>query len=136
MTSLNIMKTAEFDDSIYYRAACACGADEHDVTIEFEKDQHTTMLFLNFYKTIAWCSHWGNELNWFQRIWKRISASFKMLFTGYIDLEESFILTEKSIEPFIKALIEGEEYMKKTKRKIRVKKKTKKFGTQIKLFLG
>ena len=106
------MKTNEFVDSIYYRAACDCGSDEHDVTIELERDEDIpSMIFLNFYKNIAWSSHWG-ELNWFSQIWKRIKCSLKMLFTGYVVLEESFILSEDNIKPFIEALIEGEEYLK------------------------
>jgi hypothetical protein len=36
-----------------------------------------------------------------------------MLFTGYVELQESFILTEDNIEPFIEALIEGKTYIKK-----------------------
>jgi len=113
MISKNVMKTNEFDDSIYYRAACSCGSNEHDVTIEFERDEKIpSMIFMNFYKNIAWCSHWGN-LNWFERVWERIKCSIVMLFTGYVELQECFILSNDNIEPFIKALIEGEEYLKK-----------------------
>ena len=115
MISKNVMKTNEFDDSIYYRAACSCGSNEHDVTIEFEWDEEfPSMLFLNFYKNIAWCSHWGTNQNWFQRVWKRIKGSARMLFTGYIELEESFILQDEvNIDSFIEALQEGKKYMKK-----------------------
>jgi len=120
MISRNAMKTNEFEDSIYYRVACSCGADDHDITIEFEKDG--SMIFLNFYKNIAWCSHWGSHLKYRQKLWKRITAALKMLFTGYIELEESFILTEDNIESFIKALIEGEEYIKKQREKLESKK--------------
>lgn len=116
MISKNVMKTHEFKDSVFYRASCDCGSNEHDVSIEFEHDKEIPgMIFLNFYKTIAWASHWGN-LNWFQRIWKRIKCSFTILFTGYIELEESFILQEESnIDGFIEALNEGKEYIKNIK---------------------
>jgi len=115
MIQKNVMKTNEFKDSIYYRAACSCGSKEDDVTIEFERDEEIpSMIFLNFYKNIGWCSHWGT-LNWFERVWKRIKCSMVMLFTGYVELEESFILSKDNIEPFIKALIEGEEYLKRNK---------------------
>lgn len=108
------MKLHEFDDSIYYRAACSCADNEHDVTIEFEIDKEIpSMIFLNFHKKIAWCSHWGDNLNFFGRVWKRIKCSFLMLFTGYVELEESFILQdEENIDGFIEALIEGKEYVK------------------------
>ena len=115
MISQKVMKTHEFNDSIYYRAACSCGSDEHDVTIEFEKDEGIpSMIFLNFHKKIAWCSHWGDNLNIFERAWKRIKCSFLMLFTGYVELEESFILQEEeNIDGFIEALIEGKESIKR-----------------------
>jgi len=108
------MKTDEFEDSIFYRAACSCGSNEHDVTIEFEIDEDIpSMLFLNFHKNIAWCSHWGN-LNWFERVWKRIKCSFKMFFTGYVELEESFLIRgEDSIDSFIVALVEGKGYIRR-----------------------
>ena len=107
------MKVNEFDNSVIYRAACSCGSDEHDVTIELERDEEIpSMIFLNFYKKIGWCSHWGN-LNWFKRVWKRIKCSILMLFTGYVELEESFILSDDNIDLFIAALIEGKEILKK-----------------------
>jgi hypothetical protein len=116
MISKNVMKTNEFEDSIYYRVACS--SDDHDIIIEFEKDEKIpSMIFLNFYKNIAWCSHWGN-LNWFQRTWKRITGSLKMLFTGYVELQETFILSEDNIKPFIEALIEGNEYIQSKKGEI------------------
>jgi len=111
MINKNVMKTSEFDDAIYYRVACSCGSDEHDVTIEFEKDDKIpSMIFLNFHKRLGWCSRWGT-LNIFERFWKRITGSFKMLFTGYIEVEESFILSEDNIDPFIEALKEGKGYI-------------------------
>jgi hypothetical protein len=113
MITKNAMKTLEFEDSIYYRVACSCASDEHDITIELERDEEIpSMIFLNFYKKIAWCSHWGN-LNIFGRAWKRIKCSFLMLFTGYVELEESFILSNDNIDSFIKALIEGQEYLER-----------------------
>lgn len=116
MISKNVMKTNEFENSIYYRASCSCGSNEHDVSIEFEIDKDIpSMLFLNFYKTIAWCSHWG-DLNWFIQIWKRIKCSLRVLFTGYIELEESFIIRgEEDIDAFIEALKEGKTYITKGK---------------------
>lgn len=116
MISKNIMKIHEFEDSIYYKAECACNSDEHNVTIEFEIDQEMPdQISLNFYKNIAWCSHWGT-LHWYESLWKRISCSLKMLFTGYVELEESFLLDEESnIDSFIEALQEGREYIKNKK---------------------
>jgi hypothetical protein len=106
------MKTGQFDDSVYYRVSCGCGSDDHSINIELERDiKIPSMIFMNFYKNIVWCSHWGS-LNWFERVYKRIKCSMVMLFTGYVELEECFILSNDNIESFIEALIEGKELLK------------------------
>ena len=111
------MKLNEFDDSIYYRVACDCGSSEDDVTIEFEFDKSCPeFIFLNFHKNVMWNSNWGKS-NWIQRAWRRITCSLKMLFTGNIELEESFILKDESnIDGFIEALVEGKNRMKNKER--------------------
>jgi hypothetical protein len=110
--SKNITKINEFKDAVYYTAICACGDDtHHNITIELEKEKDTNMLYMNFYKNIAWSSHWG-EMNWFKRIYKRIKCSLKILFTGYVELEECFIIQgEDQINDFIKALEEGKHHI-------------------------
>ena len=50
MISKKVMKTEEFDNSIYYRLLCGCGSKDHDVTLEFEHDEKIPeMIFLNMY---------------------------------------------------------------------------------------
>lgn len=117
MSNFRVMKTNEFNDSVYYRIACSCGSGDDDLTIEFERDPKIPdMIFLNFYKDLAWSSHWGDS-NFFNRIWRRIKTSLKILFTGYIEVEESFVLQgEEHINSFIKALEEGKKFVKKDKR--------------------
>ena len=107
------MKTEKFDNSIFYRIACSCGTDGHDLTLEFEHDKRFPhMLFLNMYKKLAWSSYWGMNNTWYKNIWKRITGAAKMLFKGYIEVEESFILKgEDHIDSFIEALEEGKGYM-------------------------
>lgn len=114
MISKNVMKMNEFNESIYYRVACDCGSNEDDVTIEFEFEKDCPdIIFLNFHKNILWSYNWGN-LNWLQRLWRRITCSLTMLFKGRIELEESFILRgESNIDGFIEALIEGKSLIKK-----------------------
>jgi len=31
MTTFRVMKTNKFEDSVYYRVACSCNSEEHDV---------------------------------------------------------------------------------------------------------
>lgn len=114
MISDRVMKTEEFDDSVYYRIACGCGSDEHDTTIEFEYDKDIpSMVFINFYKKLIWSSHWDG--NFITRFWRRIIGALKILFLGYIEVEESMILRDKEhIDGFIEALNEGREYLEGT----------------------
>lgn len=109
-----VMKTNEFEDSVYYRATCSCGSDEHDITIEFEIDKDIDhMIFLNFYKKVYWSANWKSNDNWFKNILFRIKGAFKILFFGYLELQEDFILEgEEHIDSFINALKEGKEYLK------------------------
>ena len=111
-TSFRVMKISEFPDSVFYRAACSCGSSDHTVEIELEKDKEIPeMVFLNFYKDVAWCDYWGNK-NIFQRFWLKTKAVCRIIFTGYIHLEESFILQgEEQINEFIDALKEGKKHV-------------------------
>ena len=113
MISNKVMKTGEFDDAIYYRLPCSSGSKNHDVTLEFEYDKDISeMIFLNMYANLEWSSYWG-DTNFFQRIWRRIKTAVKILFTGYIQFEESFIIRgEDHIDAFIEALNEGKYLMK------------------------
>lgn len=114
MTSYRTMKTNEFKDAIFYRVACDCGSDEHDLHFEFEKDSEIPeMIFLNFYKKLVWSSYWGDNDKWYKNFWLRIKGATKMIFKGYVEVEESFILRgEDHIDSFIEALEEGKQYMK------------------------
>lgn len=116
MENFRVMKTNEYENSVFYRVACSCGSDEHDLTIEFEKDSKCPdMIFLNFYKDLAWSSYWGDS-NFFGRIWRRLKTSLRIFFIGYIEVEESFILQgEEHINSFIKALEEGKKHIKNEK---------------------
>ena len=109
MTTDHIMKLEEAKNFVVYRAACDCSDSDCDMTIEMEIDEG--FLILTLYKKLRWASHW-NCKNWFHNIWLRIKASMKMLFTGYIEVEESFIMKEDQLNDFIGALIEGEKKLK------------------------
>lgn len=113
MTSLRIMKTEDFQYSVFYRAACSCGSDEHDITLILEHDEDIpSMINLVMHKDLAWCSYWGGS--WWQRLKRRIFGPARMLFTGYVEVEETFIFQGKEqIEEFISALNEGIEKLEK-----------------------
>ena len=111
MASRNIMKLNEWKGtSVWYRAACSCGGgDDCSCDIEFEFDKDFGFTSVNFNKKVAYSSYYNNEF-WFQRFWSNIKAAFKIIFTGYIDMEASFMIQDmEQLDDFLKALTEGKD---------------------------
>jgi hypothetical protein len=113
MITDKVMKVHESDTWIVYRLACDDGDQDHDMTFEIEYDKKLNMIFFNFYKRLAWCAYWQTD-NWFTCQWKKIKAVFRMLFLGYIEVEESMIINDpKHMKNFIDALKEGQKKLEK-----------------------
>lgn len=113
MISNKIMKLEEFKNSIIYRASCDCGSKKCDLVIDVEIDEKFNMILLNLYKDLYWSSYWKSNNNWFIDKWLRIKAAIRILFLGYIEVEESFIMKENQIDDFLKAINEGKNKLKK-----------------------
>jgi hypothetical protein len=80
-----VMKTNEFEDSVYYRVACSCNSEEHDIIIELEINKDiNNMIFLNFWKKVYWSANWKSDDNWFKNILFRIKGALKILCFGYL----------------------------------------------------
>lgn len=107
--SKNVMQLHEFEGSVWYRLVCQCGSPRCDLTIELENDRDVSSVYLNFYKHLAWSSYWGDDNKWYKNFWLRIKCSLRVLFTGYVKVEESFLMQEEQIDGFIQALKEGRE---------------------------
>ena len=123
-------------NSITYRCACDCGEAEHDVWIDFEYDKELGMLFLNFYIDVFFFDSFRRDVLWFDDVvekfkerefkeatydffdnslfhyWRnfryRLRKAVRILFTGYLKMNEDFILRDVDhIDNFIRALEEG-----------------------------
>jgi hypothetical protein len=113
MTTKKVMKIHEFEDAIYYRAACNCGDTKCDMTIELEIDKDIQMITMTLYKDVYWSSFWKSD-NFFFNIWERIKCALRVLFNGYIEMEEAFIFQgDGQIDAFLSAIEEGRDYLKK-----------------------
>jgi hypothetical protein len=111
-----IMKLSEYEDAIYYRAACACTDPQCDLSLELEIDKEFDMIFLNMYEDLYYASYWKSD-NWFIDKWYRIKGAVKLLFTGRIKVENSFIFQgEDQINDFLSALKQGMEQLKINKK--------------------
>ena len=113
MTTKKVMKIHEFEDAIYYRAACNCGDTKCDMTIELEIDKDIQMITMTLYKDVYWSSFWKSD-SFFFNIWERIKCALRVLFNGYIEMEEAFIFQgDGQIDAFLSAIEEGRDYLKK-----------------------
>jgi len=99
MTSLGVMKTREWRSGNLawpggsYRIMCSCGSPECDMTIDFHYEDG--LFQTHFYEKMHW-PYWKAD-NWFQKMWLRIKAASKILFTGYMDMESDTTVTDPAI---------------------------------------
>ena len=107
-TSYRIMKTHEFEmqNSTFFRATCDCGDPQCDITLILEYDEKLPhMIDLILHKELHWSSYWAFPDTWYNRLKKRIGGTLRMLFTGYMKVEETFVFQgEKHIQEFLGAL--------------------------------
>jgi hypothetical protein len=109
MTSKNIAKIGENDDSVYYIAQCGCGERSHSAGIEFEHE--SIGIDLRFYKDVCFSDSWTCD-NILQKYLRRIKAAFRILFKGYIEMEEVFFIRGvEQITDLISALEYGKNKM-------------------------
>jgi len=120
--SKGIMVEQEYDDFVMYRTMCDCGENDHDVSISFGYDESINMIELYFYKELYYSSHWGSS-RWYGKLWKKIKGATKLLFTGYIEVEESFLIRDlDQIDNIITAFIEGRRKIATKQEKVKQRK--------------
>jgi hypothetical protein len=127
------MKTADWElgrkhgSGAMYRLACSCGTPEHDCVIMFELEDGIAQV--DFYKKMTWCP-WYKD-NWFLKIWERIKAATKLLFTGWIEIEEEFIVDRRYIPDIIKVFQESEEMLNEYEKQWQEQQKIKQAQAKI-----
>lgn len=117
LTSFGVMQTMKWQlgnkhgGGASYRIACDCHDPDHDAVIMF--DLEDGIFEIHFYKKLSWSTWWRSE-HWYQRAWLRIKAATKILFTGWIELEDELVVGVDSIPDIIKVFEEAkmkiEEY--------------------------
>lgn len=115
MTSFGTMLTRKWNSGTLawpgacYRVMCRCGDPECGLTMDF--DYHDGIFQIHFYTKMYW-PYWKGD-NWFQKMWLRIKASLKILFTGYMDCENDMtIIEEEHFQGIIDALEEAKIKMR------------------------
>ncbi len=95
---MNLLKTHEFEDSVFFRVPCGCGYPEHDVEMAFNlrtregkfPDFTLDLTFKVYYTAF--------------RFWERITKAFRILVTGTIEYEGDVILNEEQLDGFERAI--------------------------------
>lgn len=115
MPIFRVMKTHEFDDSIYYRVACQCGDPQCDLTLEIDYDKKIGTINLFMSKKLMASAHWGGYwkyCDFIRVIWKKLGMIWDIATKGYIEVsEETMIQGEEHIDNFIEALQQGKKFM-------------------------
>jgi len=118
-TNYKIALLSEYDDWIFYRATCSCLNPDHSIDMVLEYDFELNIVTLSLNKNLYYCAHfgiyYGDKLYWIKNIWNRIKGAVKLLLTGYIEVSEEFLFTEKKqLDAFIAALQEGRAKLEAT----------------------
>ena len=102
------MKVHEFEQSVFYRTSCDCGSNDCDLTIEIEYDKDfPDMLFLYLHKQLNWSAYWNSD-SWLNEQLKKLKAIYRIIFWGYVEVEESFVFKGiDHIDNFINAIEDG-----------------------------
>lgn len=141
-TKKGVMLVNQYDDCITYRIACSCGEPEHDIYMTVELDNSIpSMMTLEFYKDVYYFDHYRKDVLWFdecikkfksgkkkesikyfidntishffKNLWYRLKKATRLVFTGYLKMNEDFLLEgEEHINNFIEILEEGKFFIK------------------------
>ncbi len=90
-----------------YRIACSCGEPSHDCVIVF--DLEDGIMQMHFYKKLIW-TPWYRD-NWFKKIWERIKTATRILFTGWIEMEDELTVDVNYIPDIIKVFEESRDQL-------------------------
>jgi hypothetical protein len=107
--SSNIAIVSDFEDTIIYKAHCSC-LDDNDIhTLVLEIDPSFDDITMILYAKVAIDEYYNrSDIILPLRILWRIKNAIKILFTGHLDLEASYLFTdEQAVHDYIKALEYG-----------------------------
>lgn len=111
-----LMKLEEYDDASYWRVACDCNSEDHDVAvwIEHEKQFGPHGFSMEISANVTAHASWND--NWYQALLWRFKTALKVLFTGRIETSTCIALSGENLGAFEAILKEAHErYNKETK---------------------
>jgi hypothetical protein len=98
------MNEIEQLDKYWFKTTCACGDSNHSIDfILLGDDDWSDEPSMEFSVKVV-PAGWGMD-KFFKNMWWRVRVAIKLIFLGFIDMEESFMFRdEKQVDAVIKAL--------------------------------
>lgn len=105
-----LMKIKEWNDGdSMWRVACDCMEPNHDAQLWFEPvDKDHTDISLMLSMEVGFYSRWG----FWETTKKRVTAAFRILFTGHYTMSGDVILDEAGMKAMKTALDRGQKHAK------------------------
>ena len=96
MKKANIEVTYDYKDFVVFHTTCKCGDNSHVLGTIVEDDDENPYPETALYFPCGRFEVSRTWLNLPKRIYKRIIDSFKVLFTGELDVSDEFMFRDKS----------------------------------------
>lgn len=96
-----MMKSKEWEDAVYYRVACDCGSDEHDMSIWAETtgvDDYYEIRFGTIMVAKDYRNHFRSKwFRWLDSPVNRVAIALRVLFTGRVEMHHEFVLGKENV---------------------------------------
>ena len=92
----------------YFRTSCACSDPGHtmELIIDYHKDEGRPDIILNLYSNLSWDDYNWYKSNILSKMWHRLKAAVRIVFTGYIEVNEEFMFRgEKQVRELSDTLL-------------------------------
>ena|SRR3990172_463625 len=104
------------ETSVIFKTSCSCYDNDHDLTffLEYEDDIKMLSILYNVVGPAPYCFY--SDKPWYVKAYNRIKLAIKVLTTGRITYQESFIFRgDKQINDLVSALLQGSTLLKNRK---------------------
>jgi len=141
--AIGILKTHEFDDAMFYSVLCQCGNPDDMIEFNVELETDSCNIVLNTYftpKTAYWNrlvddsgdieSAWLWSIDYYirsiiNRWYSRVLVMWELLTKGYVQYQQSTIMSEQQALNYAAAINQSIEDLRKFKKNMDVKREEK-----------
>lgn len=111
----SICKIRSFGDSEWFRATCGCLSNNHDRTIVVTKDEDD-IISCTIYADLKYYDWSTSNDNFLSKAWGRMKGAWKILTSGYIELQGEFMFDgDQAAKDYANAIIDATTKLKEDK---------------------